>query len=239
MAEATLTVILPVYNEAAVIRQTVESWVDSLRRLDVGYELRAYDDGSKDRSGEILDQMTASIAGLRVIHQPNAGHGPTVLRGYREAKSEWIFQTDSDGEIGPEGFTTLWQHRHDFDFLVGFRRGRHAPLARRWMSTGARWTIRLGFGQTIRDANIPYRLMRRERLMPLLAYVPPSTFAPNIALSGLAAADGLRIFESPVDSRQRAGGQTSLQRLQLLRAAYRSFVETAALAWRFRVGRQS
>ncbi|MEM7355210.1 MAG: glycosyltransferase family 2 protein [Acidobacteriota bacterium] len=234
MNRQTLTVVLPVYNEASAIRRTLESWLDALEELGIDFQLCAYDDGSTDRTGEVLDTLAESNARLRIIHQANAGHGPTILRAYREATGDWIFQADSDGEIGPEALATLWRQRHDFDFLVGFRQGRQASFARQLMTAGARWAVRLGFGKTIRDVNIPYRLMRRDRLMPLLAHLPPETFAPNVALSGLAAATGLRVYESPVKSRPRAGGETSLQRLKLLQAAYRSLVETVGVAWRFR-----
>ncbi len=235
VASPELTAVMPVYNEEASINATLEAWIQELDRLDIDFELRLYDDGSSDRTPEQLEQIAASHERIRVIHQPNSGHGPTILRGYLEARGAWVFQTDSDGEIGPEDFATLWQHRQNFDFLLGFRQGRKASLARRLMTAGARGAIRLGFGRTasgiaLRDVNVPYRLMRRNLLLPLLDRVPPTTFAPNVALSGLAAASGLRIFETPVRSRERAGGETSLQRLKLLRAAVQSLAETAAIA---------
>ncbi len=243
-ASPELTVVMPVYNEEAAIRATLEAWVRELERLDIDYELRLYDDGSRDRTPERLDQLAAHSERIRVIHQPNAGHGPTILRGYLETRGEWIFQTDSDGEIGPEGFATLWRHRRDFDFLLGFRQGRKASLARRLMTAGARGAIRLRFGRTaegktVQDVNTPFRLMRREPLLPLLEQVPTTTFAPNVALSGLAAAHGLRIFETPVRSRERAGGETSLQRFKLLRAALQSMSETVAIARRAKARRRA
>ena len=235
MTAPELSVIMPAYNEEATIAQTVESWAGDFARLAIACELRVYDDGSTDATGAQLEALRGSLPNLIVVHQRNRGHGPTVLRGYREARSRWIFQTDSDGEINPGGFVDLWRRRHDFDFLMGFRQGRRAPPARRLVTAGARWAIRLAFGANVRDANIPFRLMRRDRLVPLLAAVPASTFAPNVALVGLAAATGARLFEAPVSSRERAGGRSSLLRLKLLRAACRSALETAGIAWRFRV----
>jgi hypothetical protein len=42
-----------------------------------------------------------------------------MVTGYREARGEWLFQTDSDGELPPSKFGVLWNHREEFDFLVG------------------------------------------------------------------------------------------------------------------------
>ncbi len=233
-----LTVVMPAYNEEEAITGVVTAWVSELDRLAIDYRLRVYDDGSRDQTLAILRHLEAEMPRLRVTGQPNAGHGPTVLRAYGEAESEWIFQTDSDGELSAQDFAPLWRRRHDYDLLVGRRQSRGAPLPRRIMTLAARWTVRLGFGQTVHDVNVPYRLMRRERLLPLLTSLPANTFAPNVALSGLAAAAGLRLYERPVTNRPRAGGQTSLNRRALLRAARRSLTETVAAAWRFRTARR-
>ena len=106
------------------------------------------------------------------------------------------------------------------------------------MTAVARWTVRLGFGRAPYDVNAPFRLMRRELLLPLLDAIPEDTFAPNVALSGLAAASGQRIFEHPVLHRDRAGGETSLGRRALWRAARRSLGETLAIARRWRARRR-
>lgn len=235
---------MPAYNEEEAIEGVVTDWMHKLDALAIDYQLRLYDDGSRDRTLTIAQHLASTIDRLLVIGHSNRGHGPTILRGYHEAKSEWIFQTDSDGEIGSEPFAELWHHRQDFDLLLGVRQGRQAPWVRRLMTATARGTTRLLLGprtggrpqmpgEVIRDANVPYRLMRRERLVPLLGLIPPDTFAPNVAISGLAMAAGLRIHQHPVPSLLRAGGQPSLRHTKLLRAAARSWFETAAIAWHF------
>ncbi len=238
MSAPELTVVMPAYNEEEAIEGVVTDWLQTLDELAIDYQLWIYDDGSRDRTLEISKRLAATADRLQVIGQSNLGHGPTVLRGYHEAKSDWVFQIDSDGEIGSEAFTELWSRRQDFDFLLGARQGRQAPWPRRAMTAVACWTTRW-FQKppwrktTIRDANVPYRLMRREPLLPLLGYIRPDTFAPNVALSGLAAGTGLRICEMPVASRERAGGQPSLRPSALLPAAVRSLLQTATAAWYF------
>ncbi|MDX1385296.1 MAG: glycosyltransferase family 2 protein, partial [Thermoanaerobaculia bacterium] len=89
--------MLPVYNEAETLASVLDEWIAELTRLGIAFEIRAYDDGSTDGTAAILAEMAGSEPRLRVDRHENRGHGPTVLRGYREATAEWILQIDSDG----------------------------------------------------------------------------------------------------------------------------------------------
>ncbi len=226
----TLTVVMPAYNEAGVIRDVVSAWDHQLETLGIPHEIRVYDDGSRDGTGELLAALARERPAVTAVRQTNRGHGPTVLRGYAEAGGEWVFQTDSDDEMGPEPFARLWQRRHDADVVLVYREGRTAPLVRRIVTAVAAWTIRVGFGARVRDPNAPYRLFRRAALARLLPAVPADAFAPNVILTGLACGNGLRVVEVPVPYRRRRTGTTSIARLRLLRGAALSFVQTVRVA---------
>ena len=83
-----LTLVMPVYNEAAAIGGVVRSWAAELDRLGIDYEMRVYDDGSRDQSAAVLEQLSNEVPRLLVTRHSNRGHGPTILRGYREARGE-------------------------------------------------------------------------------------------------------------------------------------------------------
>jgi hypothetical protein len=143
-----------------------------------------------------------------------------------------VFQVDSDDEMPPQGFETLWSRRGDFDFLIGGREGRESPPVRKVISAVSRLTVRALFGRGVRDVNSPYRLMRLSCLRALLAHVPGEPFAPNVILSGLAARAGLRIGEWPVPHQGRRAGSGSLTPVRALKGAVRSFRETVAAGLR-------
>ncbi|OGL17275.1 MAG: hypothetical protein A3F92_02250 [Candidatus Rokubacteria bacterium RIFCSPLOWO2_12_FULL_71_22] len=232
-----LSVVMPVYNEAGVIARVVRAWTAALDRLDVDYELRLYDDGSRDGTGAILERLAQDLPRLVVTRQPNSGHGPTILRGYGEARGTWVFQVDSDDEMGPEHFARLWENREHHDLLLGRREARHSPLVRRVITGASRLTVWALFGRAVGDVNAPYRLFRRSCLAPMLRRIPRDTFAPNVILSGLAARDGLRVLEVGVPHRGRSTGRVSLVRWRLWRAAARSFRQTVAVALHERLER--
>ena len=234
MTGALLTVIVPVYQEEGAIAGVLADWTQALRALGIDYRLRVYDDGSKDGTAAILDARARADERIEVVHQANRGHGPTILRGYREAESPWIFQMDGDGEMPAAPFAGLWERREAYDLLVGDRRDRESAPLRRLVSASSRLLVRLCFGRGPRDVNAPYRLWRGDALRPLLARVPESAFAPNVLLSGLAARARLRIFETPVPHHGRRTGRGSLDLRRLAAGVFRSARETLATGWRAR-----
>jgi hypothetical protein len=193
-----LSVVIPVHDEQETVGATVLEWAAELDGRALDYELLVYDDGSRDESARVLEALRPRLARLVLRRQPNRGHGPTILRGYREARGEWILQADGDGEVGAASFAALWDVRPACDFVLGVRQARRARLSRRLVTLGAQLAIWVLFGSMIEDVNAPFRLMRRERLLPLLAALPDDCVAPNVALTGLAVRARLRMRAVPV-----------------------------------------
>lgn len=221
---------MPVYNEAAAIEGVVRQWTGALDSLGIDYELRIYNDGSRDETAARLDALARQVTRMRVVHHANRGHGPTILRGYAEATGVWVFQTDSDDEIPARAFPDVWAQREQADIVLGVRTGRTSDGVRRLLSRGAASMVRLLFGARVRDVNVPFRLVRRDALQRMLPRIPPDTFAPNVIMSGLTARDGLRVVEVPVPAQPRATGQTSLLGWKVIKAGSRAARQTLAAA---------
>ncbi len=236
MNKLDLVIVIPVYNEADAIAAVLSKWKTAVDKLNIRYRIYAYNDGSKDGTGQILRKIAAESEGSIVaIDKKNEGHGPTILRGYKEASdlAEWVFQVDSDDEMPPEGFAKLWAWRNDFDFLVGRRSGRMQAMPRKIVSSVSRLVVRLFYGKNgIWDVNTPYRLMRSASFRSFFFRIPPSTFAPNVILSGLAARSRLRCFELAVPQHDRTTGEVSIKQWKLLKAAVRSFIQTICFSLR-------
>lgn len=235
-----LCAVIPVYNEEGAIAAVLRKWCAMFDTLGIRYRIRAYNDGSKDSTSSILRAFAAERPdAVAAVDKPNSGHGPTILRGYREAaeEAEWIFQTDSDDEMGPEAFPALWEKRAGYDFLLGRRAGRAQPLPRKIVSAVSRAAVRAFYGRGgVWDVNSPYRLMRADAFRGFYRAIPDDTFAPNVILSGLAARHRLRCLETPVPQRDRTTGEVSIRKWKLLKAAARSFAQTVAFAFRERSG---
>lgn len=230
-----LCVVMPVYNEQEAIGPVLEKWADALDALKIDYSIRPYNDGSKDNSLSVMLGVAKGLPHVDVHDKPNGGHGNTILTGYREAAADgfdWIFQIDSDDEMGPEKFGELWGKRSDYDFLVGIRDGRVQALPRKIISFVSRCCVKLFYGRkTIWDVNTPYRLMRTSAFKDVFAAIPLTTFAPNVIISGMVARGGLRFFEIRVPQHDRTTGEVSIKKWKLLKAAAKSFGQTIRFAF--------
>jgi len=228
-----LAVVMPVYNEAEIVASVLQKWRDELERLCIDYHIHVYNDGSRDNTLSVLQQAAAIIGPRIVVHdQKNAGHGPTILRGYRDncSSADWIFQIDSDDEMEPSHFGALWNNRENYDFLLGVRGGRRQPLPRKLVTLVSRKTVNLFYGNGINDVNSPYRLMRCSVFKSLYSQIPDDTFAPNLIISGMAAKNITRCFQSLVPQRERHTGEVSIKRWRLFKAAVRSLVQTISFS---------
>ena len=213
-ATPELLVVMPAYNEEAAITPVVESWFAALDRVVGNFVLRVIDDGSKDRTRRILEDLQPKLGHrLEILSRPNRGHGQTCLEGYRQAierEIPFILQIDSDGQCDPAYLAAFWDLRHDHDVIYG-RRSREDGLVRFFASFTLRHLVRLLEGVKCVDPNVPYRLMRTTACAPAIASIPPTFDLANIALSiQLARQPGLREATVPIRFRERLGGEPSV-----------------------------
>ena len=220
---------MPAYNEEGCIEEVTRGWLSALELVaGDGLKMVVVNDGSRDKTGAILDQVAAGEARLKIVHQSNAGHGAALLNAYKTALSlnpTWVFHVDSDDQFLPRDFTLLWQRRNEAKFLMGQRAKRFDAFHRLVITKILLFFNILLFGARLRDANIPYRLIRADYLKKLLSVIPGDVFAPNIFLAVLAYKDGNLAREIPVEHRDRRTGQVSIVKWRLIKACLRCVKE--------------
>ncbi|GAB2772647.1 glycosyltransferase family 2 protein [Rhabdobacter roseus] len=226
-----LSIVMPAYNEQDCIEKVVENWTDFLAKKFPGQPttLIVINDGSKDRTGELLDRIKQTNSRLTVVHQKNGGHGNAVVHGYRKAlelNSEYVFQTDSDDQFITDDFDKLWSRRQESDFILGYRQVRHDAGVRLFITKFLRNTISSIYGTYILDSNIPFRLIKGTFLQKLMDQLPnPEPFAPNIFLSVMAKKAGQKLLDIPITHKDRETGQVSIVKWTLWKVCIRSFKE--------------
>lgn len=223
-----LAIVMPVYNEEEILENVINDWTNVFEGLDIDFEILAYNDGSKDKSLEILRKNAENNSRLIVRDKKNSGHGPTILQGYRDCAEnyEWIFQTDSDNELGTEGFVELWKNRCDYDFLIGKRFYKNRDASRKIISNVAKIITRILCGKGVSDVNCPYRLMKTSVFKDLFLKIESDTFSPNIFVSGFVNRNNIKFFEIPVEWKNRSTGTVSIQKMKLFKSAAKAFFQT-------------
>ncbi|HEY5079746.1 MAG TPA: glycosyltransferase family 2 protein [Opitutaceae bacterium] len=207
-----LVLVVPVYNEVDAIVPVLTEWRAELERT-VGagrFSILVVDDGSTDAT-------PARIAGLSwpelvVRRHANRGHGQSCLAGYIEAArmgAARVFQIDSDGQCDPAGFASVWARRDNAPAIYGRRTSRDDGVARRFISTILRASLKVARRTRLNDTNVPFRLYDAKLAAETAARVPSDFNLANIAMALLLEPKGF--VEVPIHFRDRIGGQPAVR----------------------------
>ena len=210
-----LYIVIPAYNEAENIGKVIEEWYPVVKKHSGGGKSRLViiDDGSKDNTFEIMLDHAKGRPLFQPLTKPNGGHGSTILYGYKyalENHADYIFQTDSDRQTLPDEFEPFWRRRKQVDALIGARSKRKDGLSRILVTKVLKLVILLTFGVVVRDANTPFRLMKRELLEKYIPRIPEGFFLTNVLLSVYFVKNHEKVLFHEITFRPRQGGVNSI-----------------------------
>jgi glycosyltransferase involved in cell wall biosynthesis len=223
---------MPAYNEEGSIRQAVEDVYSYIVTAVSNSELIVIDDGSRDSTPIILDEL-AQIYQIRVVHQENRGHGGALLKGLSLANGRFLFLLDSDRQIPLESFKLFWQRKDESDCVFGVRVNRRSPTIRLVLSQIVRWSVNLLFSVELRDPNAPFKLLNRKVWDSAKSQVPPETLAPSILIA-VYGAKKFRIAQIDVPHCARLTGCDSLPPKKLLLFCARAFAQLLSFKQRLK-----
>jgi len=127
-APVTLSVIFPAFNEEANIRNTVEAARMVLPKLAETWEIILVNDGSRDATTPICDELAAQYPEVRAIHHvENRGYGAALKSGILAARFDYIFFTDSDGQFDLQELENLIDWASHYEIVTGYRAKRQDP----------------------------------------------------------------------------------------------------------------
>lgn len=192
-----ISIVVPLYNEEAAAHDVLEEIVAT----NPGAEVLAIDDGSSDRTWEIISQAEGVIA-LRF--EKNRGQSAAMYAGARKASRPIIVFIDGDGQNDPADIPMLVRDLSaETDVVCGYRVQRKDTASRRWASKFANAVRRLFVQDGLRDTGCSLKAFRREAVDHLVPFNGMHRF---LAAQFLKA--GLKIVEVPVNHRPRLAGQS-------------------------------
>ena len=160
--------VFPCFNEELNIERAISTLSAVLRDekdLVGDYEIIVVNDGSSDRTAEIVGALAEADARVRLISfESNQGYGAAVLAGLASAKSDLVFFSDSDNQFEYGEIVRLLPLAARYDVVCGFRKDRRDPWMRKLNALGWSLAVRGLFGYLARDLNCAFKLFRRSAL---------------------------------------------------------------------------
>lgn len=204
MSFPSVSVCFPAYNEEATIGAVLQEAHELLSKSALKYEILVCNDGSKDRTRALIEDMAAFLPHLRVLHHPrNLGIRATFEHLYSEAANEFVFLNATDRQWKTSIVFDMLALTTDWDVIVASRIERHYGTMRRFISWGFNKVPSILFGVQTFDAGA-VKLMRRE-IIQRFTLVSRSPFSEAERLIRAARA-GYRITQLPVEISARRTG---------------------------------
>ena len=232
MNRPQISILIPCYNEEKVIIDTARRLLDTLPRLTENFEIVFANDGSTDRTGELLNELKAKYKSIKVTgYQSNKGAGYAFRKALEIANGQLIVHMDADLAMEPWNVCReCIQRLQNCDIAIASRylgiRAQY-PLRRRIPSLMYRWLYRLLLGLSIEDAMSGFFGMRH----PVLQKIEPlemNGFEIYLELFAKAKRRGLKIEEYP----EKFVHKTASGEISVNATAPRQILNTFRIWWR-------
>lgn len=201
-----LSVLIPAYNEAARIEQTLSETVALIHTLNIPYEIIVIDDGSTDNTYTVATQAAAPAT--KVYRMPqNGGKGAALKTAFQKSEGDLVLFLDADLDIHPNQLVPLLDNlrRAPLQGTVGSKLHPQSdieyPLVRRILSKGYALLVRSLFNLPLQDTQTGIKLFESNVLKKVFSQVQLTGFAFDLELLALATRHGFTIREVPIQMR--------------------------------------
>ncbi len=224
MTHIAYSILIPLKDEEGNIRDLVAEIEPVMHGLGKPWELICIDDGSKDRTRSILQELAINRPHLRVIpFRRNFGQSSAFAAGFDLAKGEFVITLDGDRQNDPTDIPKLLGETADCDMICGSRRKRRDSWWRRFVSKSAnsvrRWACRDGMV----DNNCSLKIYRASCLRKIKMFEGMHRFLP-----ALFKMEGFRVKEIPVNHRERVQGKS---KYNMLNRGANTILDLLAVVW--------
>lgn len=202
---ATLSVVMPAYNEAKSIKRTILE----IKSLGIVDDIVVVDNNSKDDTAKIAQRL-----GARVVKETMQGYGFACIRALKEASGDLVLLTEADCTFDAKDALKLLQYIDDVDMVIGSRvhkvyihknanMGLFIRIGNYFLGMLMQWLYSDRI--SVNDVGCTFRLIKRKSLQKIInkLRVGGSDFSPEMLAEGLNA--GFRIIQVPVHYLQRRG----------------------------------
>jgi glycosyltransferase involved in cell wall biosynthesis len=226
----SFSLVLPAHNEAENIEPVVRRALDVLPRYFDSFEIIIVDDGSKDQTGVIIDQLAAEDPRVRAIHHAkNRGYGGALTSGFKASTGDHVMFMDSDRQFDIADLELLYPFIPTHEIVAGFRMMRQDELHRRIFAETFNLVVRVLFGVHLRDIDCAFKVFDGDLIRSLELSSPGALI--NAEIQAKARRQGANLQQVGVRHFPRIAGEATGGNPRVI---VRAMKETVVLWWRMR-----
>lgn len=202
---ALLSIVVPVFNEEGNLHNLYNQVTAVLEQNNVPFEFVFVDDGSRDGTWKIIQELSAADPRVRALrHRRNFGKAQGLANGFAVARGDTIITMDGDLQDEPAELPKfLAKLDEGYDLVSGWKQRRQDPLGKTMPSKFFNWTVRKASGVQLHDFNCGFKAYRKDVTETIRLYGELHRFTPV-----LANAEGFRVAELPVKHNPRTWGSS-------------------------------
>lgn len=160
---SSLSFFFPCYNEEANVEKMIWQAQKVLSEVAEKWEIIPVNDGSKDKTAEIIENLAKEDPNIHPVHHGNnKGYGGAVISGYNASKYDYVFFTDGDLQFDLREITLLIEKIDEGDLIVGYRRNRRDSLIRKINAFMWGTLVRFLFDFQVRDVDCAFKLIKEK-----------------------------------------------------------------------------
>ena len=213
LALSSVSLIIPAYNDEETVGRLIDDGDALLSQVCADYEIVVVNDGSKDRTLDVIQGRADTNPHVRLINHPvNKGFGVTIRELYMAGTKEFIFSLPGDYQYAPKELVAMAAGLKTHDFVIGLRVNRNDPPRRKMQSKVYNLMLRTFYGHRHKDVN-SIKLFRKE----ILDHITLQSYTPFVDAELCIRAEraGFKVIELPIEHLPRttqgaSGGKFSV-----------------------------
>ena len=178
-----ISIVIPLFNEEESLPHLL-TWIQEVLDGKFSYEVLLVDDGSKDKSWEVIEQIASNNATVRGIKfQRNYGKSAALQKGFEASEGYVVVIMDADIQDSPEEIPELYEMivSQDFDLVSGWKKKRHDPLSKTIPTKLYNWAARRITGIFLHDFNCGLKAYKKSVVKSIELYGDMHRYVPALA----------------------------------------------------------
>jgi dolichyl-phosphate beta-glucosyltransferase len=212
--------VVPAYDEETRIAVSLERLTKHLSSRPGAWEMIVVNDGSTDRTAEIVRAFAARDPRVKLLDGPHAGKGAAIKRGLSEAQGEWRFMCDADLSMPPEHLGRFFagdRGKPEFDISIASREAPGArrigePLKRHIYGRLFNYVVQIVALRGIKDTQCGFKLYSARAVETVFPHQRLAGFGFDVEVLFLARKAGLTIGEIPIDWHYQSKSKVTLRK---------------------------